>query len=110
MLLISIIQVCPGFKAIARLWIGAATTKERPQEILLNVFYILKCILLRLSHLADLFIQRHPCKKLTRSSIVRHQGLSACHSFLRTTSTSKRGNYNGHSACHKGCFDEFTPV
>src|SRR6267142_1969805 len=58
MSLIAVVHVGPGLQAVSRLRIGAAATEERSQEILLNVFYILKCILFRLSHLPDLFIQR----------------------------------------------------
>ncbi len=55
----TVVEIGPGLQAVAFLGVGTAAAEQRTDEVLLDVGRVLEFVLLGLSHLADLLLERH---------------------------------------------------
>jgi hypothetical protein len=71
--LIHLVHRTPVIKT-ARRRIRAAITQKRSHHVLANVVRPVQKLLIRLRHLADLFVERHPRQRLVEPVVKRNVG------------------------------------
>src|SRR5579872_1715186 len=94
----AVIEIGPGFDAVAFRRIRAAAADDRADEVLLDIRAVLNKGPVRLSHLADLLVEGHPREERLDLGIERGEGLPL-----------RRGGEHRRTAKHRGA-EEGTDV